>query len=114
VRPRFSVRHAAAQRPETKTGAGAVVLSQVGKLLSEELALESALTCMACLGVLRTPVLLDPCGHAFCRQCAKLPGACAECGSTSRSVVAAWALDTLASKFQLRVGQLQDLQRALV
>jgi hypothetical protein len=58
--------------------------STVTKLLSAEEALESSLTCMVCLTLMRNPVTLVPCGHSLCSTCARSTSSanyrCGECG----------------------------------
>ena len=45
-----------------------------------EQALESSLTCMACLSIMINPVTLVPCGHNYCQSCASTAAGCGECG----------------------------------
>jgi hypothetical protein len=58
--------------------------STVTKLLSAEEALESSLTCMVCLTLMKNPVTLVPCGHSLCSTCARSTSSanyrCGECG----------------------------------
>ena len=58
--------------------------STVSKLLSAEEALESSLTCMVCLTLMKNPVTLVPCGHSLCSTCARSKSSdkyrCGECG----------------------------------
>lgn len=92
--------------------------STVGKLLSAEEALESSLTCMGCLSVMKSPVTCSPCGHSFCAGC--LPTGpsgpvCLECGPGVRVHTATHseALDALCGKYEHRMHQLKELQRTL-
>ena len=90
----------------------------VDKLLGADEALESSITCMVCLSIMRNPVTLVPCGHSFCETCAQ-PGAgtiqCGECGpgAAVTGCVANGALDTLCVKFSHRVHQLTALRKSL-
>jgi hypothetical protein len=91
------------------------VRGAAARLAGGDLALESDLTCMACLGLMRGPITLVPCGHSLCGGCAG-GGACPECGPGARveGAVACAALDAACGKYALRAAELAALQRDLL
>jgi RING-type zinc-finger len=91
-----------------------------------EESLESNYTCLACLRPFNDPVVCVPCGHTYCRSCIQQTGAtaavgpdvqaqphwCQECGGAPvRQLVPVANLESLASKFEFKLGALRDLQR---
>ena len=82
-------------------------------MLGGELALESSLTCMSCLQLLRSPVVGAPCGHSVCGECSA--AGCAECGpgAAVRWVAPNAPLDAVCAKYAQRLAALHALERFL-
>ena len=91
----------------------------VSKLVHTEQAQEALYTCMACVSLLKNPVVCTPCGHTFCYGClmkAKNGGelACLECNNLPiTGYVENRALEGLVTKYEYRMGALRALQRML-
>ena len=83
----------------------------VKKLTRAEEAVESAVTCMACMGVFKQPVTCVPCGHTYCGECYVRGGDCPECGADVEHVVEATLLESVASKYEYRLTTLRSLAR---
>ena len=93
----------------------------VRKLLTAEEACESGYSCMACMAVMKDPVLCSPCGHSYCRKCLvenqikKGAKFCLDCDEYSvTDIVPSRALDLLSGKFLYRKQVLNDLIGVLV
>ncbi len=92
----------------------------VSKLVHTEQAQEALYTCMACVSLLKNPVVCTPCGHTFCYGClmkGKTVGgelACSECNNLPiTGYVENRALEGLVTKYEYRMGALRALQRML-
>jgi len=92
----------------------------VSKLVHTEQAQEALYTCMACVSLLKNPVVCTPCGHTFCYGClmkGKTAGgelACSECNNLPiTGYVENRALEGLVTKYEYRMGALRALQRML-
>ncbi|KAA6426454.1 MAG: hypothetical protein FRX49_03565 [Trebouxia sp. A1-2] len=92
----------------------------VSKLVHTEQAQEALYTCMACVSLLKNPVVCTPCGHTFCYGClmkGKTVGgelACSECNNLPiTGYVENRALEGLVTKYEYRMGALKALQRML-
>ena len=83
----------------------------VKKLTRAAEAVESAVTCMACMGVFKQPVTCVPCGHTYCGECYVRGGDCPECGADVEHVVEATLLESVASKYEYRLTTLRSLAR---
>ena len=92
----------------------------VSKIVHTEQAQEALYTCMACVALLKNPVVAVPCGHTFCYGCLlKAKGAggelvCPECNNLPiTGYVENRALEGLVTKYEYRMGALKALQRIL-
>eukprot|EP00759_Apiculatamorpha_spiralis_P007729 PhF_6_TR14917/c0_g1_i1/m.23310 len=92
----------------------------VKKLLQAEEACESNYSCMACMALMRDPVICAPCGHSYCRQCLATQQQkrgnqyCVECDKNNvQGVVPSKALDLLSGKYLYRKQVLNDLLSVL-
>lgn len=91
----------------------------VSKLVHTEQAQEALYTCMACVSLLKNPVVCTPCGHTFCYGClmkAKVGEelVCPECNNLPiTGYVENRSLEGLVTKYEYRMGALRSLQRIL-
>ena len=91
----------------------------VSKLVHTEQAQEALYTCMACVTLLKNPVVCTPCGHTFCYGCLMKAEAggdliCPECNNLPiTGYVENRALEGLVTKYEYRMGALRSLQRIL-
>ena len=83
----------------------------VSRVIHIEESLGSCYTCIACLEVFRDPVMCVPCGHHFCRGCLPSSGAagssCPECGTSIETVVVDDILESLCSKYEVKMSALK-------
>ena len=83
----------------------------VSRVIHIEESLGSCYTCIACLEVFRDPVMCVPCGHHFCRGCLPSSGAagssCPECGTSIETVVVDEILESLCSKYEVKMSALK-------
>ena len=106
-----SLAEARAKAAEELSASTAQVRRTVGKLVLAEESLESSLTCMRCMSLLRDPVALWPCGHVVCRECGPEDGGeCSECGTGVKAAVPIEPLDVVASRHAYKVSQLRDIE----
>ena len=85
----------------------------VSRVIYIEESLGSCYTCIACLDVFRDPVICVPCGHHFCRVCLPSPcgaGDCPECGARIDTVVVDEALESLSSKYEVKMSALKAVR----
>lgn len=62
-----------------RLGALGMVANAAEKIATAVSNLELSLSCLNCMGIVRQPVALTPCGHIVCSQC--VPAQCSECKS---------------------------------
>ena len=85
----------------------------VSRVIHIEESLGSCYTCISCLDVFRDPVICVPCGHHFCRVCLPSPsgeGDCPECGARIETVVVDEALESLSSKYEVKMSALKAVR----
>ena len=82
----------------------------VSRVIHIEESLGSCYTCIACLEVFRDPVVCVPCGHHFCKGCLPSSAAgssCPECETTIEAVVVDETLESLCSKYEVKMSALK-------
>jgi len=82
----------------------------VSRVIHIEESLGSCYTCIACLEVFRDPVMCVPCGHHFCKGCLPSSAAgscCPECETTIEAVVVDETLESLCSKYEVKMSALK-------
>lgn len=78
-------------------------------------AMEGALTCLECMGLVNGAVTLNPCGHTVCRGCwdsrktRQGRKECGECSVLVEGIVDMPAMDQLASKLTFQKQALRAL-----
>ena len=61
---------------------------------------ENNLHCLKCWNLMTDPVVITPCGHAFCNACVKVSEQCASCDLTVKFKMPCTVLSDLTDKFQ--------------
>ena len=64
--------------------------------------MEGLFSCMACVDLLKDPVIQGPCGHTCCKECLSDEGGekrCSECDEPVSTILPNTLLDSLTGKF---------------
>ena len=61
---------------------------------------ENNLHCLKCWSLMTDPVVVTPCGHAFCSACVKVSDKCASCDLNVKFKMPCSVLSDLTDKFQ--------------
>ena len=97
-----------------------VVQTTLAQLLHAHGAMENSFTCLSCMSLYSSPVILHPCGHTYCKQCVVVTNGnarCTECEDAGTVVdtgtvtsIPCQVLDVLSGNFTYTRQVLSQLQ----